>query len=631
MPNKEDMFVLDTDASDVAIGAELLQIQKGRERVISYGSFALTPEQRRYCTTHKELLAVVRFTRQYRHYLLGRHFRVRTDHNSLRWLMNFRAPEGQLARWLEELSQYDLRVEHRPGAKHQNADGLSRLADEVECDNYRRFVELQELPCGGCRYCQKAHQQTVRALTVVEESNHLTEVPTGEDAGGEGGSRTENQAHTLEVSRSETTFSVRTLTVPECPQKGDKDSWDGSLTALKIAQEEDRDLRHLRRWVDGGEVPSDSELYLSSLAAKSYWVDRELFERNEEGVLVRKGIPAVNDTEKLLIPRTLQRMVLYQMHDIPSSGHLGVTKTKERIKERYHWYRCGQDTRDYVSECSACNRNKKPSRKARSRMTPFHAGAPMERVHLDCIGPLPSSRAGNQHILMMVDQFTKWVECVPLPSQKAEVTARAAVNEFIARFGFPLQIHADQGRNFESRLFHEICQLLQITKTRTTPYRPSSNGQLAGAMRSAVNRHTGYTANRLMLGREVNVPADLMFGGSETSRQEGDTSEYVAGLRAAMESAHAAALNNLQTSVERMKRDYDLRARSQSLDQGQPVYVLDLGATPGRCKKLCPVWKGPYLIEKRLSSTLFLVAGQRRKFTAHHDQMKLCRDRVVPR
>ncbi|XP_046575592.1 PHD finger protein ALFIN-LIKE 7-like [Haliotis rubra] len=80
-----------------------------------------------------------------------------------------------------------------------------------------------------------------------------------------------------------------------------------------------------------------------------------------------------------------------------------------------------------------------------------------------------------------------------------------------------------------------------------------------------------------------------------------------------------------------MKRDYDLRARSQKLDQGQPVYVLDLGATPGRCKKLYPVWKGPYLIEKRLSSTLFVVAGQRRTVTAHHDRMKLCRDRGVPR
>ena len=70
MPNTRDQFILVTDASNDAIGAELLQVQEGREKVIAYGSSALTPEQRRYCVTRRELLAVVKFTRQYRHYLL---------------------------------------------------------------------------------------------------------------------------------------------------------------------------------------------------------------------------------------------------------------------------------------------------------------------------------------------------------------------------------------------------------------------------------------------------------------------------------------------------------------------------------------------------------------------------------
>lgn len=82
----------------------------------------------------------------------------------------------------------------------------------------------------------------------------------------------------------------------------------------------------------------------------------------------------------------------------------------------------------------------------------------MERVHIDFLGPLPKSPRGNEHILMMVDQFTKWMECVPLPSQTAEVTARAAVNECFARFGYPIQIHSDQGRNFEGKLFTAFCK-----------------------------------------------------------------------------------------------------------------------------------------------------------------------------
>ena len=63
----------------------------------------------------------------------------------------------------------------------------------------------------------------------------------------------------------------------------------------------------------------------------------------------------------------------------------------------------------------------------------------MERVHLDFLGPLPKSKYGNEYVLMMVDQFTKLIECIPLPTQTAEETSRAAVNHFFSRFGFPFQ------------------------------------------------------------------------------------------------------------------------------------------------------------------------------------------------
>ena len=93
-PRPDDTFILDTDASNSAIGAVLSQVQFGEEKVICYGSFSLTPAHRKYCTTRKELLAVVRFAEQYKHYLLGGHFYVRTDHNSLAWLMRFKNIEG---------------------------------------------------------------------------------------------------------------------------------------------------------------------------------------------------------------------------------------------------------------------------------------------------------------------------------------------------------------------------------------------------------------------------------------------------------------------------------------------------------------------------------------------------------
>ena len=68
----------------------------------------------------------------------------------------------------------------------------------------------------------------------------------------------------------------------------------------------------------------------------------------------------------------------------------------------------------------------------------------------------------SENLLVMVNQFTRWVECIPLPSQTAEITATAAFNDFFSRFGCPFQIFTDQGRNFESKLFRAVCELLQV-------------------------------------------------------------------------------------------------------------------------------------------------------------------------
>ena len=94
-PNFSKPFTLDTDASDTGIGGVLSQLDsEGRECVIAYGSCLLTKPERRYCVTRRELLAVVTFTQQYRPYLIGQKFTLRTDHSSLTWLRNFKEPEG---------------------------------------------------------------------------------------------------------------------------------------------------------------------------------------------------------------------------------------------------------------------------------------------------------------------------------------------------------------------------------------------------------------------------------------------------------------------------------------------------------------------------------------------------------
>lgn len=98
----------------------------GNERVIAYGSWLLSKPERHYCVPRRELLAVV-LLNQFRPYLLGKHFKLHTDHGALTWLMNFKEPEEQMARWLEKVQEHDFEIKHRHGRKHTNADALSRL------------------------------------------------------------------------------------------------------------------------------------------------------------------------------------------------------------------------------------------------------------------------------------------------------------------------------------------------------------------------------------------------------------------------------------------------------------------------------------------------------------------------
>ena len=164
-PKDEGLFIVDTDSSNTACGGCLSQMQWSEEaqdyveKPVIFASKSFDKTQRRYCATRRALLAVVTFITQFRHYLLGRDFLLRTDCSSLRWLMSFKSPSDQMARWLEVLSQYNFRIEHRSGKKHTNADSLSRITCEPEeCQCYDGRTILENLPCKGCETCLKKHE-----------------------------------------------------------------------------------------------------------------------------------------------------------------------------------------------------------------------------------------------------------------------------------------------------------------------------------------------------------------------------------------------------------------------------------------------------------------------------------------
>ena len=111
-PCLKEPFILYTDASQFAMGTVLAQMQDGKERAICYASRSLSKSQTKYSATRQELIALVTFTRHFRHYLLGQKFTKVTDHSALQWLHSFKDPDGITARCLEKLAPFDYEVRH---------------------------------------------------------------------------------------------------------------------------------------------------------------------------------------------------------------------------------------------------------------------------------------------------------------------------------------------------------------------------------------------------------------------------------------------------------------------------------------------------------------------------------------
>ena len=125
LPNFSEPFILYTDASDVAVGGVLGQVQDGAERVIAYWSRQLKPAERKYSTIEREILAAVSAIKDFYPYLYRHPFTLMTDHNPLTSLKNLKDFGGRLTRWSLFLQQFDFQFQYKRGASHTNADSLS--------------------------------------------------------------------------------------------------------------------------------------------------------------------------------------------------------------------------------------------------------------------------------------------------------------------------------------------------------------------------------------------------------------------------------------------------------------------------------------------------------------------------
>ena len=629
-------FILDTDASDVGIAGVLSQMQGNEEVVLSYASHTLNSAERNYCVTRRELLAIVHHVEVFRSYLIRQPFLVRTDHSSLKYLKRFKQPEGQLARWLDFLQQFEFEIEHRPGKLHGNADALSRLHEN----------------CGGKKcFCPQFDTLELEP-PVTMEVHDRAEVAVQTDDGFV--ARTVQcfdvsyGAHNRHVDQrgTQTDFSQLSRTVSINPLWTEKElqemqTTDPDVNPVMVLLEKFHDRPS---WSDYSHLSSESKILISK------WEDLKII----QGVLYLADPENGSGPPKLVLPRQLWSTAVSQAHDHVTAGHGGQCRTLIRVRTRFFFPRMREYVSRWVRTCKICQRRKGPTQKAKAPLQRYLIGAPCERVATDLMGPFTESDRGNKWILVIGDYFTKYSVAIPLQDITSKTVAEALINYWVSYFGVPYELHSDRGTQYESHLFHEVCELLGIAKTRTTVMRPQSDGFVERLNRTlcdmlnctaenypfswdllirlctlAYNAHvqssTGETPSVMMMGRETKLPIDLLSPlPAEATSMELNASDFVVELQGHMHAVHKLARVKMQGAAVKQQSDYNNRLKVNDHPLGSQVYYFEPAKGRGAPKEARFLWQGPYEVVEKLSPTVYKIRKSLRSklITANHDSLK---------
>ena len=419
---KEDLpYIVDTDASDYGIGGVLSQCIEGTEHVIAYYSKSLNPAEQKYCTTRRELLAVVATLDHFKGYVWGPKFLVRTDHAALVWLKNLKNIQGMLARWLAKLQQFHFDIVHRPGAHHGNADGLSRCP---QCER------------GSCAPTTNTHQ------TDPEQP----------------------YANSCEGSSLDSEF------IP-------LESGETCVAAIMTAQSENSKLIITAQKIDSEiSIACIQDFAPASYKLKAYWIGRKSLFLDTENILWRNR-SATGSRAQLVVPTSLRDTIFNDSHHTTYGGHFGMTHTHSKIQLHYFWPGLSDFVRDRITACHKCIARKSPVNRHQP-MGHVPVLGRFERVAMDLLLLDVSviSAKGYKYILVVCDYFTKYTEAYPLKDKTARSVADALMDIWLPRYGFPMFLHSDQGKEFDNTMIHKLSELLGTVKTKTTPYHPRSDG-----------------------------------------------------------------------------------------------------------------------------------------------------------
>ena len=428
------VFILATDSSEFALGAVLWQMQPNKDgtlhrKLISFASRGMTAAEGKWHITDKEALACIFGLEKYRRFILGQPIVLETDHSALRsCFMSGRSNNNRLSRWLLIIQEFNLvDVRYVKGEDNKAADFLSR--HPVDRGAYELMSKEEQL------FSDRLFLQ------------YFNEDRTERDQLSPSSSAESLQAHHQEI---------------ECAALIMGHMLHANEQQFREAQLADPDFGPILRYLEApSSVPDDTD---SSVVeqAKHYLV--------VGGRLFRIAAPR----QRIVVPQSLQRLVLTECHGSESGGHLSTVPMFQRMRLSYYWKNMHTSIDEFVNNCTSC-RMFKESTAVSVHTKPLSADAthPFHTINIDVKGRLPQTPVGNEYIVTMICVKTNWVEAYAVKDIKS-TTICECLTDLIIKHGVPRVIVCDRGSNFTSGQFKDLMAKWGI---RCEPHPPNAHWQ----------------------------------------------------------------------------------------------------------------------------------------------------------
>lgn len=368
------------------------------------------------------------------------------------------------------------------------------------------------------------------------------------------------------------------------------------------------------------------------------------FKLNKD-LLVREWTDESGTVIQIVVPMPLRKKILELAHSLPMAGHLGIEKTRHRIRSYYFWPLINQSIIDYVRSCASCqlSAKKKPNEKAKMIRTPTIT-TPFEKINIDLIGPLPLSLNRNRFALTIIDLATNYPDAYALPNVESETIAKALV-QYFCRVGLVKEIQSDQGTAFLSALMKQLASILKINLSHSSVYHPQSNPveRLNGTLKSMLKRlcdsdskdwdeylplilfglrevpceSTGFSPFELVYAHNPRGPLKILHDTwLDKPEEESNLLEYVSSVKEKLEWSQQFASEMRDASKSKSKTWYDKHARDRSFQVGEKVLLL----MPNSTKKFLARWDGPYEVISKVNEVNYQIrihGGKRGSRTYH--------------